>query len=206
MGNAFDETAQPAASRRDAHVRYRWGLVVLAIGFTLLMLGVLDATPSHEVPVRSFAPPSNFLDVLRNGTHIGSSSGVPGCPNSVVLASPVYAVTWAGGNRDVTIRVGDQIDVASDSSAFYLAGSNALCFVQSAGGYGGQVDTFQATHPGSQIVFENRLSKIEVIKVVVLAPVPTRGWPVALMVVGGALVVVAVVMLWVVYSRRFRLR
>lgn len=68
-----------------------------------------------------------------------------------------------------------------------------------------QVDTFQAVHQGSQVVFENRTTKIEVIKITVLA-VPTNVWAVVLMGVGGVLVVGAVAMLWVVCSRRFRSR
>ena len=51
-----------------------------------------------------------------------------------------------------------------------------------------QVDTFQAVHQGSQVVFENRTTKIEVIKITVLA-VPTNVWAVVLMGVGGVLVV-----------------
>jgi hypothetical protein len=123
-----------------------------------------------------------------------------------VLGSPVYTATWAGGDRDVTIRVGDQIDVAYDSDAFYLPRGDAFCFVQSAGGSFGQVDTLQAVHPGSQIVFENRSADIEVIKITVLAPAPTDVWAVALIGVGVGLAVVGVAMSSLVHSRRLRSR
>jgi hypothetical protein len=179
--------------------------VILVIGLALLIFGLVEATPSDQVAVGHFAPSPRLGDVFHDGTRIESSSGFPGCPNSDVLGGPVYAVTWPDGDRDVTIRVGDQIGVGADSNALYLPGGDSLCFVQSAGGYGGQVDTFQAVHQGSQVVFENRTTKIEVIKITVLA-VPTNVWAVALMGVGGVLVVGAVAMLWVVCSRRFRSR
>lgn len=185
---------------------YRRGLVVLAVGAALLLIGLVEALPPGRVPIRHFAPSPRLQNVLHDGSPIKSSEGFPGCPNDDVLGSPVYTVTWAGGDRDVTIRVGDQIDVGYDSDAFYLPGPDALCFVQSAGGISGQVDTLQAVRPGSQIVFENRLANVEVIKVTVLAPAPTNVWTVALMGAGIALVAAGVVMLWLVHSRRLRSR
>ncbi len=184
------------------------GLVLLAFGLSLLMWGLVEATPSdNKVPVRHFAASSQLLDVLHDGMPTASASGFPGCPNSDELGSPVYMVTWTGGDRDVTIRVGDQIDVSYDSDAFYQRGNDSLCFVQSAGGGGYQVDTFQAVRPGSQIVFENRTTRIEAIKITVVSPVPTNsGGAALLMGTGGVLVAIAVVMLWVVYSRRVQSR
>jgi hypothetical protein len=147
-----------------------------------------------------------MLNVLQDGTRTESSDHFTGCPNDDVLGSPVYGVIWAGGNRTVTIRVGDQINVWYDSDALYLPGGHGLCFVQSAGGYGGEVDTLQAVRPGSQIVFENRTTHIEVIKIIVAPGPPIPAWAVALVVIGAGLAIGGAVMLIVVYSRRYRAR
>jgi hypothetical protein len=180
--------------------------VVLAIGSAVLIFGLVEAIPSGQLPIRHFAPSLSLQNVLHDGTRIRSSNGFLGCPNGDVLGSPAYTVTWAGGDRDVTLRVGDQIDVAYDSDAFYLPRGDAFCFVQSAGRSSGQIDTLQAVHPGSQIVFENRSADIEVIKITVLAPAPTNVWAVVLIGVGGGLVVVGIAMVSLVHSRRLRSR